>query len=97
MTEKGLVADGVDYEVDCVVFASGFEVTSELKHRWGIDVIEGRNGLSLYDHWATATRPSRHDDPRFPEPVLHRLQSGRDKRKHYGELRPAGAPHRLNH
>jgi cyclohexanone monooxygenase len=52
MTETGIVANGVEYPVDCVIFASGFEVSSELSRRWGIDVIEGRNGLSIYDHWA---------------------------------------------
>jgi cation diffusion facilitator CzcD-associated flavoprotein CzcO len=52
MTEKGFVHDGVEYEVDCVILASGFEITSELRKRWGIDVIEGRNGVSIYDHWA---------------------------------------------
>ena len=35
-----------------MIFASGFEVTSDLKRRWGIDVVEGRNGESIYDHWA---------------------------------------------
>jgi cyclohexanone monooxygenase len=34
-----------------MIFASGFEVTSELERRWGIDVIEGRGGVSIYDHW----------------------------------------------
>ena len=52
MTEKGFVHDGVEYEVDCVILASGYEITSELRKRWGIDSIEGRNGVSLYDHWA---------------------------------------------
>jgi len=52
MTEKGIVANGVEYPVDCVIFASGFEVSSELSRRWGIDVIEGRKGVSLYDYWA---------------------------------------------
>jgi cation diffusion facilitator CzcD-associated flavoprotein CzcO len=51
MTQKGFVAHGVEYEIDCMIFASGFEVTSDLDQRWGIDVIEGRNGVSLYDHW----------------------------------------------
>jgi cyclohexanone monooxygenase len=51
MTETGIVANGVEYPVDCVMFASGFEVSSELSRRWGIEVVEGRNGLSLYDHW----------------------------------------------
>lgn len=51
MTEKGFVADGVEYEVDLMVFASGFEVTSDLKRRWGIDTVTGRGGESIYDHW----------------------------------------------
>jgi len=52
MTENGFVANGVEYEVDCVMFASGYEVTSDLDRRWGIPVFEGRDGLSMYDHWA---------------------------------------------
>jgi cyclohexanone monooxygenase len=51
MTAKGIVANGVEYPVDCVMFASGFEVSSELSRRWGIDVVEGRDGVSIYDHW----------------------------------------------
>jgi cyclohexanone monooxygenase len=51
ITEKGLVANGVEYEVDCIVYASGFEVTTSMKRRLGISEITGRNGLSLYDHW----------------------------------------------
>jgi cation diffusion facilitator CzcD-associated flavoprotein CzcO len=52
MTEKGFVAGGVEYAVDCIIFASGFEVSSDLDRRWGIDVVEGRGGKSLYRHWA---------------------------------------------
>lgn len=52
MTAKGFIADGVEYEVDCMIFASGFEVSSDLDRRWGFDVFEGRNGVSLYEHWA---------------------------------------------
>ncbi len=51
MTEKGFIADGVEHEIDCMIFASGYEVTSELHRRWGIDTIEGRDGLSIYDYW----------------------------------------------
>ncbi len=51
MTEKGFVANGVEYEIDCMIFASGYEVTNDLDRRWGIDVIEGRDGLSIYDYW----------------------------------------------
>ena len=56
MTERGFVDRGVEYEIDCMIFASGFEVTSDLDRRWGIDVIEGRDGVSLYDHWAAGYR-----------------------------------------
>jgi cyclohexanone monooxygenase len=52
MTEKGFIADGVEYAVDCIIFASGFEVSSDLDRRWGFDTFEGRNGVSLYQHWA---------------------------------------------
>jgi cation diffusion facilitator CzcD-associated flavoprotein CzcO len=51
MTETGFVANGKAYDIDCMIFASGFEASSSLERRWGIDVIEGRNGVSLYDHW----------------------------------------------
>lgn len=51
LTKKGFVVDGVEHEVDCMVFASGFEVSSDLERRWGIDVVEGREGRSIYDHW----------------------------------------------
>ncbi|SOJ52679.1 Neopentalenolactone D synthase [Mycobacterium simulans] len=50
-TEKGLVANGVEYEVDCIIYASGFEITTEISRRYSIDAIEGRDGMSLFDHW----------------------------------------------
>jgi cation diffusion facilitator CzcD-associated flavoprotein CzcO len=56
MTENGFVHGGVEYAIDCLICASGFEVTSDLDRRWGIDVIEGRNGLSLYEYWADGYR-----------------------------------------
>lgn len=51
LTEKGIVANGVEYEVDCVIFASGFEISTEISRRFAIDRIVGRDGLSLFDHW----------------------------------------------
>jgi cation diffusion facilitator CzcD-associated flavoprotein CzcO len=51
MTEKGFIAGGKEYEIDCMIFASGFEVTSDLERRWSIGTFEGRDGLSIYDHW----------------------------------------------
>jgi len=56
MTERGFAYQGDEYEIDCLISASGFEVTSDLDRRWGIKTIEGRGGLSLYDHWADGYR-----------------------------------------
>jgi cyclohexanone monooxygenase len=51
LTRNGIVANGVEYEVDCVIFASGFEISTEISRRYAIDTIEGRDGLALFDHW----------------------------------------------
>lgn len=51
ITPKGLVANGREYEVDCIVYASGFEITTSFKRRVGFD-IKGRGGVLLHDHWA---------------------------------------------
>ncbi|MFN4221487.1 MAG: flavin-containing monooxygenase [Novosphingobium meiothermophilum] len=51
LTESGFIANGREYPADCVIFASGFEVTSDLDRRWGIPAFTGVDGLSIYDHW----------------------------------------------
>ena len=56
ITEKGIVVGGEEVEVDCIVFASGFEITTDLDRRLGIRPFTGRDGLSLYDHWRRKPR-----------------------------------------
>lgn len=56
ITEKGLVANGLEHEADCIIFASGFEVTTDHKRRFGLDAISGRDDVSLYDYWAEGYR-----------------------------------------
>ncbi|ONF96059.1 flavin-containing monooxygenase [Sphingomonas jeddahensis] len=51
ITPKGLIANGREYEVDCIIYASGFEITTSFKRRVGFD-IKGRGGLLLHEHWA---------------------------------------------
>ncbi len=51
ITETGVVANGIEHAVDCIIYASGFEVTTRLDRRLGIEPYTGRDGLSLYDHW----------------------------------------------
>ena len=55
ITEQGIVVDGTEYPVDCIVFATGFEVSTSYTRRAGYDII-GRNGLSLSDKWANGWR-----------------------------------------
>jgi len=55
ITAKGVVANGMEYEVDCIIFASGFEVGTDYTRRAGYDVT-GRNHLRLSDKWADGVR-----------------------------------------
>ncbi len=50
ITETGIVVDGVEYPVDLILFASGFEVTTDYHHRLGFDP-HGRNGVSMSESW----------------------------------------------
>src|SRR5205085_12638226 len=51
ITEHAVVVDGVEYEVDCIIYASGFEVGTEFTRRAGFDMT-GRDGLRLSEAWA---------------------------------------------
>ncbi len=51
ITKKGVVANGKEYEVDCIIYASGFEISTAFRRRIGID-INGEGGKSLFDHFA---------------------------------------------
>ena len=51
ITETGVIVGGVEYPVDILVFASGFEVTTDYHHRLGFDP-KGRAGVSMSESWA---------------------------------------------
>ncbi len=55
ISENGVVANGVEYPVDCIVYASGFEVGSEYTSRAGFDVT-GEGGVTLSEYWADGMR-----------------------------------------
>jgi cyclohexanone monooxygenase len=55
ITETGLVVAGVEYAVDCIIYASGFEVGTDHTQRAGFDV-RGRDGVALSQHWANGMR-----------------------------------------
>lgn len=54
-TEHCAVVDGQAYELDCLIFATGFEVGTAFTRRTGFE-ITGRKGLKLSDHWANGMR-----------------------------------------
>ena len=58
ITETGIVVGGTEYPVDCIIYASGFEVGTPLARRAGFDLV-GRAGRKLSDHWAQGMR-SKH-------------------------------------
>lgn len=55
VTKKGLVVAGKEYELDCIIYASGFEVGTDQTSRNGFDVT-GINGLKLSEAWADGMR-----------------------------------------
>jgi cation diffusion facilitator CzcD-associated flavoprotein CzcO len=52
VTEKGPVVDGRQFEVDCIVYGTGFEAElTPLYRRAGHEIV-GRDGVRLADKWA---------------------------------------------
>jgi cyclohexanone monooxygenase len=55
LTERGIVANGTLYEVDCIIYATGFEVGTAYTRRAGCEIV-GRGGRTLTEKWATGVR-----------------------------------------
>lgn len=55
ITENGVVVDDLEYPLDCLIFATGFEVGTDYRQRTGFEVI-GRDGLTLTEKWANGVR-----------------------------------------
>ena len=51
ITEKGIMFDGKEYEVDCIIFATGFEVGTDYARRAGYQ-INGKDGMSISEKWS---------------------------------------------
>jgi cyclohexanone monooxygenase len=61
-----VVANGVEYAVDCIIYASGFEISTAFKRRVGFEIF-GRDGLSLYDYYKDGFRTLHgHSSRNFP-------------------------------
>jgi cation diffusion facilitator CzcD-associated flavoprotein CzcO len=55
ITERGVVVAGVEHELDCLIFATGFELGTTWHHQAGYDVI-GRDDQRLSEKWAHGLR-----------------------------------------
>ena len=51
----GVVVGGREYAVDCLIFATGFEVGTDYTQRAGYDVV-GSRGRTLSEHWIDGMR-----------------------------------------
>jgi cyclohexanone monooxygenase len=56
ITEKGLVANGVEYEVDLIIYGSGLEVAHSSLFKLTRFPVVGRGGVTLEEHWADGFR-----------------------------------------
>lgn len=50
LTEKGVVANSTEYEIDCLIYATGFELANEWSHKTGIEIY-GRDGTTITEKW----------------------------------------------
>ncbi len=50
ITKRGVVVAGVEYPVDCIIFATGFEVGTSYARRAGYEIV-GRDGRTLTEKW----------------------------------------------
>lgn len=55
ITENGVVVAGKHYAVDCIIYASGFEVGTAHHERAGYDMM-GRGGVKLSEYWSDGMR-----------------------------------------
>ncbi len=51
ITKGAVVVDGREYELDCLIYATGFEVGTDYTRRAGCEIY-GREGLALSSKWA---------------------------------------------
>jgi cation diffusion facilitator CzcD-associated flavoprotein CzcO len=55
ITANGVVVHDIEYPLDCLIFATGFEVGTSYSQRTGFEII-GRDGLTLTDKWTDGVR-----------------------------------------
>ena len=51
ITQSGVVVDGSEHALDCLIFATGFETSTDFSKRSGFEM-HGKEGVSLTDKWS---------------------------------------------
>jgi len=59
ITEDGVIAAGQAYKLDCIVYATGFEVELTIQERLGYEVL-GVDGLGLTEKWSRGGASTLH-------------------------------------
>lgn len=76
ITENGLMVGDRHYEVDCIIYASGFEFGANFQLKTGFD-IKGRGGQMLSDYWADGLRTLHGlHVPGFPNAFMVQMNQG---------------------
>jgi cation diffusion facilitator CzcD-associated flavoprotein CzcO len=76
ITPAGVVVAGREYPVDCIIYASGFEVGTSATRRAGFDVT-GRDGARLSEYWSDGMRTMHGIHVHgFPNAFLVQLSQG---------------------
>jgi cyclohexanone monooxygenase len=55
ITRDGVVVDGKEYKLDCLIYGTGFEWLADYGSEFGIDIV-GPGGVNLGDHWKEGPR-----------------------------------------
>lgn len=55
VTERGVVVAGQEYEVECIIYSSGFDTSLEMATKMGYETV-GREGVTLAEHWQHGMR-----------------------------------------
>ncbi|MDR2988831.1 MAG: NAD(P)/FAD-dependent oxidoreductase [Nocardiopsaceae bacterium] len=76
ISDRGVVAAGAEYPVDCIIYASGFEVGTAPTRRYGFD-LTGKGGIRLSEFWSAGMRTLHGIHVRgFPNVFLVQLGHG---------------------
>ncbi len=80
-----------EYEVDCIIYASGFEVGTDLRRAGPASTLTGRDGVRLSEHWADGMRTLHGIHVHgFPNVFLVQLAQGAQP-----DLQRPAQPHRV--